>query len=119
MNALMPLRRVLLALSLLTGTAQAADWVTAADGAVHDPSRIDFMTRYLRSLHRAIVEGVPAIGYLHWTFMDNFEWAEGYKERFGLTYVDYPTQKRTLKDSAHWYATVIASNGELLLERAR
>jgi beta-glucosidase len=90
------------------------DWV-AADGAVHDPSRIDFMTRYLRSLHRAIAEGVPAMGYLHWTFMDNFEWAEGYKERFGLTYVDFPTQKRTLKDSAHWYAQVIASNGSTLL----
>jgi beta-glucosidase len=90
------------------------DWVSV-DGAVHDPSRIDFMIRYLRELHRAIVAGVPVKGYFHWSVMDNFEWAEGYRERFGLIHVDYETQRRTLKDSAHWYAQVIASNGELLL----
>jgi beta-glucosidase len=91
------------------------DWVSV-DGAVHDPGRIDFMTRYLRELHRAIQAGVPVDGYFHWSIMDNFEWAEGYKERFGLIHVDYATQKRTLKDSALWYAKVIASDGELLLE---
>jgi beta-glucosidase len=90
------------------------DWVSV-DGAVHDPGRIDFMTRYLRELHRAIQAGVPVDGYFHWSIMDNFEWAEGYKERFGLIHVDYQTQKRTLKDSALWYAKVIASDGELAL----
>jgi len=90
------------------------DWV-ALDGAVHDPTRIDFMTRYLRELHRAIQAGVPVSGYFHWSVMDNFEWSEGYKERFGLIYVDYQTQKRTLKDSAHWYAKLIASNGQVAL----
>jgi beta-glucosidase len=90
------------------------DWVSV-DGAVHDPGRIDFMTRYLRELHRAIQAGVPVEGYFHWSIMDNFEWAEGYKERFGLIHVDYQTQKRTLKDSALWYAKVIASDGELAL----
>jgi len=90
------------------------DWISV-DGAVHDPNRIDFMTRYLRELHRAIQAGVRVDGYFHWSIMDNFEWAEGYKERFGLIHVDYATQKRTLKDSAHWYAKVIASNGELAL----
>jgi beta-glucosidase len=90
------------------------DWVSV-DGAVHDPGRIDFMTRYLRELHRAIQSGVPVDGYFHWSIMDNFEWAEGYKERFGLIHVDYQTQKRTLKDSALWYAKVIASDGELAL----
>jgi beta-glucosidase len=90
------------------------DWVSV-DGAVHDPGRIDFMTRYLRELHRAIKAGVPVDGYFHWSIMDNFEWAEGYKERFGLIHVDYQTQKRTLKDSALWYAKVIASDGELAL----
>ncbi len=89
------------------------DWV-AVDGAVHDPNRIDFMTRYLRELRRAIADGVRVDGYFHWSIMDNFEWAEGYKERFGLIHVDYETQQRTLKDSALWYAKVIASNGELL-----
>jgi beta-glucosidase len=89
------------------------DWVSV-DGAVHDPGRIDFMTRYLRELGRAIDAGVRVDGYFHWSIMDNFEWAEGYKERFGLIHVDYQTQKRTLKDSALWYAQVIASNGEAL-----
>lgn len=90
------------------------DWVSV-DGAVHDPGRIDFMTRYLRELHRAIQAGVQVDGYFHWSIMDNFEWSEGYKERFGLIHVDYATQKRTPKDSALWYAKVIASNGELAL----
>jgi beta-glucosidase len=90
------------------------DWVMA-DGKVHDPARIDFITRYLRSFHRAVEEGVPALGYLHWSIMDNFEWAEGYRERFGMIHVDYTTQKRTLKDSAHFYAKVIATNGAHLL----
>ncbi len=90
------------------------DWVSV-DGAVHDPSRIDFMTRYLRELHRATLAGVPVLGYFHWSIMDNFEWSEGYKDRFGLIHVDYQTQKRTLKDSAYWYKQVIATNGEHLL----
>ena len=87
-----------------------ADWVSL-DGQVHDPARIDFLHRYLRSLHRAIADGVDVRGYFQWSVMDNFEWAEGYKHRFGLIHVDYETQKRTLKDSAHWYAEVIRTNG--------
>jgi len=87
-----------------------ADWVSL-DGKVHDPQRIDFLQRYLRELRQACADGVPVKGYFQWSIMDNFEWAEGYKERFGLVHVDYPTQKRTLKDSAHWYRGVIASNG--------
>ena len=89
------------------------DWV-AVDGAVHDTARIDFTTRYLRALHRAIRDGAEVRGYFHWSILDNFEWAEGYKERFGLIYVDYQTQKRTLKDSAYWYRRVIDSNGASL-----
>jgi len=91
------------------------DW-PSLDGRVHDPQRIDFVTRYLRELHRAIQEGVPVHGYFLWSLLDNFEWAEGYKERFGLVHVDYPTQGRTLKDSALWYREVIASNGAAALE---
>ena len=62
--------------------------------------------------------GVPVNGYFHWSIMDNFEWAEGMKERFGLIHVDFTTQKRTLKDSAHWYREVIESNGAMLWEGA-
>jgi beta-glucosidase len=87
-----------------------ADWI-ALDGKVHDPQRIDFTRRYLRELRRAIADGADVRGYFHWSIMDNFEWAEGFKERFGLVYVDYPTQKRIPKDSAYWYAEVIRSNG--------
>lgn len=86
------------------------DWV-AVDGAVHDPNRIDFLTRYLRGFRRAAEEGIPLHGYFQWSIFDNYEWAEGYRKRFGLVHVDYQTQKRILKDSAHWYRSVIESNG--------
>ena len=86
------------------------DWIHL-DGQVHDPQRIDYTTRYLRAYKRAIDKGVEAMGYFHWSLMDNFEWAEGYSRRFGLTFVDYQTQDRVLKDSAYWYKEVIASNG--------
>ena len=89
------------------------DWV-ALDGGVHDGARIDFLHRYLLQLHRAIREGVDVRGYFHWSILDNFEWAEGYKHRFGLVHVDYETQKRTLKDSAFWYRDVIRSHGTSL-----
>ena len=91
------------------------DWV-ALDGKVHDPQRIDFLTRYLRGLKQSIDEGVPVLGYVHWSIMDNFEWAEGYAPRFGLIHVDYATQQRTLKDSAYWYRDLIRSNGRTLEE---
>ncbi len=89
------------------------DW-PALDGRVHDPGRIDFLARYLGALKRATGDGVDVRGYFQWSLMDNFEWAEGYKERFGLTYVDFITQERILKDSALWYRKVIASNGRTL-----
>lgn len=86
------------------------DWI-CEDGKVHDRQRIDFTTRYLRSLHRAHQEGYPVNGYFHWSLMDNFEWAEGYRHRFGLIHVDFVTQKRTIKDSGQWYRQVIERNG--------
>lgn len=89
------------------------DWVSL-DGQVHDPERVDFTTRYLQALARASQERVPLKGYLHWSLLDNFEWQDGYTQRFGMIFVDFPTQKRILKDSAHWYAGVIKSNGALL-----
>jgi len=89
------------------------DWVHVG-GKVHDPQRIDFLTRYLRQYHRAMADGVKAEGYFLWTLMDNFEWDYGYKQRFGIVYVDYATGRRTLKDSAWWYGDVIESNGDSL-----
>ena len=89
------------------------DWM-ALDGQVHDPQRIDFLQRHLRELRQACSDGVDVRGYFQWSIMDNFEWAEGYKERFGLVYVDYPTQRRIPKDSAYWYKRVIESNGTIL-----
>ncbi len=89
------------------------DWVSL-DGEVHDPQRIDFTSRYLLELGRAIEDRADVRGYFHWSIMDNFEWAEGYGQRFGLIYVDYATGNRILKDSAHWYRDVIRTNGENL-----
>ena len=89
------------------------DWVSL-DGKVHDPQRIDFTKRYLLEFKRAGEEGIPIEGYFHWSVFDNFDSAEGYKERFGMVYVDYQTQERILKDSADWYLTVIERNGTVL-----
>lgn len=91
----------------------AHDWVSL-DGKVHDPNRIDFLHRYLRELKRSAEDGTDIRGYFQWTLIDNFEWAHGYTERFGMIYVDYPTQQRIIKDSGYWYRDVIAQNGETL-----
>jgi len=87
------------------------------DGDVIDPQRIDYTRRYLLALHRAIAEGADVRGYFHWSLLDNFEWAEGYKERFGLVHVDFTSLARTPKSSARWYKSVIESNGESLSGR--
>lgn len=91
----------------------SCDWPDSY-GAVHDPQRIDFTRKYLLAYRRAIEDGVPALGYFHWSIMDNFEWAFGYKRRFGLVHVDFKSGRRTPKDSAAWYRNVIASNGATL-----
>lgn len=80
------------------------------DGEVHDPDRIDFLTRYLSALGRG-AEKADIRGFFHWSLTDNFEWHSGYGERFGLVYVDYSSQRRVLKDSARWYAGVVRANG--------
>ncbi len=80
------------------------------DGQVHDPERIDFLTRYLDALCRG-AEQAEIRGFFHWSLTDNFEWHSGYSERFGLVYVDYPSQRRILKDSAYWYAGIAKGGG--------
>ena len=77
------------------------------DGLVHDQQRIEFLKLYLAGLKRAADEGYPIIGYMYWSILDNFEWAEGYDKRFGLVYVNYENQERTEKDSAIWFANYI------------
>ncbi|HYZ72699.1 MAG TPA: family 1 glycosylhydrolase, partial [Chthoniobacterales bacterium] len=72
--------------------------------------RVMFLRNYIGRLHRATVEGFPVRGYFLWSLMDNFEWGDGYNLRFGLYYVDYATQKRYPKLSAHFYKETIARN---------
>ncbi|GIG88324.1 GH1 family beta-glucosidase [Plantactinospora endophytica] len=81
-----------------------------ADGTVDDPDRIAFLRDHLAAVHRAISDGVPLESYHVWSLMDNFEWNEGYEQRWGLIYIDFPTQRRILKRSAEWYRRVIADN---------
>ena len=99
---------------IITENGMSCHDVVSLDGQVHDPNRIDYMHRYLRELRRAAEDGTDVRGYFAWSLLDNFEWAHGYNERFGLVHVDYATQKRTIKDSARWYAGVIAENGRSL-----
>jgi beta-glucosidase len=79
-------------------------------GAVHDLDRIDYLRDHLAAVLEARRQGADVRGYYVWTLLDNFEWAWGYDKRFGLVHVDYADQRRTLKDSARWYADVIAHN---------
>ncbi len=80
------------------------------NGEVIDLHRREFLRSHLREVRRAIADGVPVAGYFHWSFMDNFEWEDGYERRFGLVHVDYGTQKRTPKLSARYYSRIIAEN---------
>ena len=83
---------------------------------LHDPRRVRFLEEHLAAVHAAIEQGVPVLGYCHWSLLDNFEWALGYDQRFGLVHVDYDTQRRTIKDSGRYYARVIAANALVAAE---
>lgn len=84
------------------------------DNKIYDHQRIDFVNRNLKCLQDAIEEGVDIKGYIYWSFMDNLEWQDGYKERFGLVHVDFNNMTRTVKESAYWYKEVIESNGDII-----
>jgi beta-glucosidase len=94
----------------ITENGCAYDDGPGRDGVIHDERRIDFHRGYLAELARAIRDGASVRGYYAWSLLDNFEWAEGYSPRFGLVYVDFATQKRTLKESGRWYSKVVAEN---------
>lgn len=96
---------------LITENGMANCDFVMGDGCVHDPQRAEYIRGYLAGLKQTVEEGVPVIGYLYWSLLDNFEWAFGYDKRFGLVHVDYRTQKRTIKDSAYMYREIIRTNG--------
>ena len=88
----------------------ATDDEVTSTGEVLDLTRVMYQRSYLRNAQRAVAEGYPLKGYFHWSLMDNFEWSWGYTRRFGMTYVDFKTQKRTPKQSFHWYQKAIQEN---------
>jgi beta-glucosidase len=89
--------------------ASAVDTI-APDGHVYDTGRVMFLRNYLTQLQRCVADGVPVKGYFLWSLLDNFEWAAGYEQRFGITYVDFQTQRRIPKMSAAFYKQVIEAN---------
>ena len=94
----------------ITENGTSSSDVPAEDGKVYDTDRIMYLRNYISQLQRAVADGVPVKGYFLWSLMDNFEWADGYTNRFGLHYVDYATQRRTPKLSAAFYREVITRN---------
>ncbi|MEU0083257.1 GH1 family beta-glucosidase [Streptomyces sp. NPDC006274] len=96
---------------VITENGAAYDDYADPSGEVHDPERVAYLHAHLSAVHRAIGEGADVRGYFLWSLLDNFEWAYGYSKRFGIVHVDFATQRRTFKDSAHWYADVIARGG--------
>ncbi len=80
------------------------------DGLVHDADRLAYLAAHVRACHDALADGVDLRGYFVWSLLDNFEWAEGYHQRFGIVHVDFATQERTPKDSAIWYSNVVRTN---------
>jgi len=95
----------------ITENGCSSDDVLAADGEVYDTDRVMYLNAYIAQLQRGVSEGVPVRGYFCWSLLDNYEWADGYEKRFGITYVDFKTQKRTPKLSAKFYKNLIARNG--------
>ncbi len=94
----------------ITENGASSDDRLTADGQILDTDRTMFLRNYLLNLQRGIAEGVPVKGYFCWSFLDNYEWADGYGKRFGIVYVDFATQKRTPKLSAKFYKATIARN---------
>ncbi|MEV5970490.1 GH1 family beta-glucosidase [Streptomyces sp. NPDC051921] len=96
---------------LITENGAAYDDYADPEGRVRDPERVAYLRAHLAAVHRAIEDGADVRGYFLWSLLDNFEWAYGYSKRFGIVHVDFATQRRTFKDSARWYAEVIARGG--------
>jgi beta-glucosidase len=95
---------------MVTENGAAYDDYLSPEGTVNDPQRIAYLRGHLSAVHRALGDGADVRGYFLWSLMDNFEWAYGYSKRFGAVYVDFSTQRRIPKQSAHWYAQVARDN---------
>ena len=93
----------------MTENGAAYPSAPCADGRVRDAERVRYLHDHVRALAEARAAGVPVAGYFAWSLLDNFEWAEGYRKRFGLVWVDYATQQRVPKNSAIWYRALAAS----------
>jgi beta-glucosidase len=98
----------------VTENGAAYDDVPDADGFVQDDDRLDYYDQHLRAVHDAIALGVDVRGYFAWSLLDNFEWAWGYEQRFGIVRVDYDTQVRTPKASASFLRALATTNGAAL-----
>jgi len=96
--------------SFITENGCATDDVASDNGTVHDTERVMFLRAFLTQLPRAAADGVPLKGYFHWSLMDDFEWAAGFDDRFGLVHVDFNTLKRTPKLSAQWFREAAKRN---------
>lgn len=81
------------------------------DWSLNDTERVNFLTEHIKAMHRAIADGANVKGYLHWSLLDNFEWADGLEARFGLVRVTFPTQERTMRESAKVYTEIARNNG--------
>ena len=94
----------------ITESGSAYNDIPDGSGRIRDTRRIDYHRQYLQALAHAMADGADVRGYHAWSLMDNFEWARGFSQRFGLAYVDFKTQQRTIKESGRWYAKVAAEN---------
>ena len=90
------------------GAAFKDEW--NGEELVSDPRRVSYLQEYIHAVSEAIQQGAPIKGYFVWSLLDNFEWSEGYSKRFGIVYIDYPTQKRILKESSQWYASLLKAH---------
>ena len=90
------------------GAAFKDEW--NGEEVVSDPRRVSYLHDYIQAVGESIRQGAPVKGYFVWSLLDNFEWAEGYNKRFGIVYVDYPTQKRIPKESSQWYASLLKAH---------
>jgi beta-glucosidase len=94
---------------VVTESGAAFDDQWDGNNHVQDLRRVDYLRAHIETVAQVMRQGVPIKGYIVWSFLDNFEWSQGYQKRFGLVYVDYPTQRRIIKDSGRWYASFVAS----------